>query len=265
VRWPIATFSCEAEVGRYQGIADFLASLLLPSPHATADFLAPDILNKCGGAVLALLGTPKEPETRAIFPEPACRTSRLIARDHLAEGPPFFDGPCRPCLLSHLGHRRCPHQLLSICIKVLSLLASWAPFSGPNFRSATTSSNRERIDETPYIFGCRFGGRYCHRIKLAREHSCSGARIRDQASIQDGFGQSSRQEVIIYASEWPSGFRLALHQHEEGHEFVYVIEGEQTFEIDGVGTKIVKAGEVIYTPPNTKHFGRNATDNSQKR
>ncbi len=47
------------------------------------------------------------------------------------------------------------------------------------------------------------------------------------------------QEVIIYASEWPSGFRLPLHQHEEGHEFVYVIEGEQTFEIDGVGTKIV--------------------------
>jgi quercetin dioxygenase-like cupin family protein len=50
------------------------------------------------------------------------------------------------------------------------------------------------------------------------------------------------QEVIISASEWPSGFRLPLHLHEEGHEFVYVIDGEQTFEIDGVGTKIVKAG-----------------------
>jgi quercetin dioxygenase-like cupin family protein len=72
------------------------------------------------------------------------------------------------------------------------------------------------------------------------------------------------QEVIIYASEWPPGFRLPLHQHEEGHEFVYVIEGEQTFEIDGVGTKIVKAGEVVYTPPNTTHFGRNATDKLSK-
>jgi quercetin dioxygenase-like cupin family protein len=72
------------------------------------------------------------------------------------------------------------------------------------------------------------------------------------------------QEVIIYASEWPSGFRLPLHEHEEGHEFVYVIEGEQTFEIDGVGTKVVKAGEVVYTPPNTKHFGRNATDKPSK-
>lgn len=72
------------------------------------------------------------------------------------------------------------------------------------------------------------------------------------------------QEVIIYSSEWPPGFRLPLHKHEEGHEFVYVIEGEQTFEIDGVGTKTVKAGEVVYTPPNTNHFGRNATDKISK-
>ena len=72
------------------------------------------------------------------------------------------------------------------------------------------------------------------------------------------------QEAIIYASEWPPGFRLPLHRHEEGHEFVYVVEGEQTFEIDGIGTKVVKAGEVVYTPPNTNHFGRNATDKTSK-
>jgi quercetin dioxygenase-like cupin family protein len=52
--------------------------------------------------------------------------------------------------------------------------------------------------------------------------------------------------------------------HEEGHEFVYVIEGEQTFEIDGVGTKVVKAGEVLHTPPTVPHFGRNATDKLSK-
>ena len=72
------------------------------------------------------------------------------------------------------------------------------------------------------------------------------------------------QEVIIYASEWPPGFRLPLHKHEGGHELVYVIEGKQTFEIDGVGTKIVKAGEVVYTPPDTAHFGRSATDRISK-
>jgi quercetin dioxygenase-like cupin family protein len=68
------------------------------------------------------------------------------------------------------------------------------------------------------------------------------------------------QEVLLFASTWQPGFRLPLHMHPEGHELTYVVEGEQTFEIDGVGTKIVKAGEVIYTPPNTPHFGRNATD-----
>jgi quercetin dioxygenase-like cupin family protein len=72
------------------------------------------------------------------------------------------------------------------------------------------------------------------------------------------------QEAIIYASDWPPGFRLPLHKHEQGHEFVYVVEGEQTFEIEGVGTKIVKAGEVVYTPPDTNHFGRNATDKTSK-
>ena len=72
------------------------------------------------------------------------------------------------------------------------------------------------------------------------------------------------QEAIIYSTEWPPGFRLPLHKHEEGHEFVYVVEGEQTFEIEGVGTKVVKAGEVVYTPPDTNHFGRNATDKISK-
>jgi quercetin dioxygenase-like cupin family protein len=72
------------------------------------------------------------------------------------------------------------------------------------------------------------------------------------------------QELLLYASTWQPGFRLPLHMHPEGHELTYVIEGEQTFEIEGVGTRIVKAGEAIYTPPNTPHFGRNATDKESK-
>jgi quercetin dioxygenase-like cupin family protein len=72
------------------------------------------------------------------------------------------------------------------------------------------------------------------------------------------------QEVLFFTSDWPPGYRLPLHKHENGHEFVFVIEGEQTFEIEGVGTRIVKAGEVLHTPPNTAHFGRNATDKVSK-
>jgi len=72
------------------------------------------------------------------------------------------------------------------------------------------------------------------------------------------------QELLLYASTWQPGFRLPLHMHPEGHELTYVVEGEQTFEVDGVGTKVVKAGEAIYTPPNTPHFGRNATYKESK-
>jgi quercetin dioxygenase-like cupin family protein len=82
--------------------------------------------------------------------------------------------------------------------------------------------------------------------------------------IQTDLNNLPGQEVLLFTSTWQPGFRLPLHMHPEGHEFTFVIEGEQTFEVEGVGTKIVKAGEVIYTPPNTPHFGRNATDKPSK-
>ena len=72
------------------------------------------------------------------------------------------------------------------------------------------------------------------------------------------------QEMLIFSSTWQPGFRLPLHMHPNGHEVTYVVEGEQTFYIEGVGTKVVKAGEAIYTPPNTPHYGSNLTDKPSK-
>ena len=72
------------------------------------------------------------------------------------------------------------------------------------------------------------------------------------------------QEMLVFKSTWKPGFRLPLHIHPNGHEITYVIEGEQTFYIEGVGTKVVKAGEAIYTPPNTPHYGSNLTDKPSK-
>jgi len=72
------------------------------------------------------------------------------------------------------------------------------------------------------------------------------------------------QEMLIFKSTWQPGFRLPLHLHPNGHEVTYVVEGEQTFYIEGVGTKVVKAGEAIYTPPNTPHFGSNLTGKPSK-
>jgi quercetin dioxygenase-like cupin family protein len=81
-----------------------------------------------------------------------------------------------------------------------------------------------------------------------------------QADLQNLLGQ----EVLVFTSDWYPGFRLPQHRHPGGHEFVYVVEGEQTFEVEGVGTKVVKAGQVIHTPPDVVHFGRNATDKLSK-
>jgi quercetin dioxygenase-like cupin family protein len=72
------------------------------------------------------------------------------------------------------------------------------------------------------------------------------------------------QEVLIFTSDWAPGNRLPLHMHPNGDEFVYVVEGEQTFEIDGVGQKVVKAGEVLHTQPNVPHYGQNATEKLSK-
>jgi quercetin dioxygenase-like cupin family protein len=72
------------------------------------------------------------------------------------------------------------------------------------------------------------------------------------------------QEALVFTTNWAPGNRLPLHMHPGGHEFTFVLQGEQTFEIQGVGQKTVKAGEVLYTPPNVPHYGRNATDSPSK-
>jgi len=82
--------------------------------------------------------------------------------------------------------------------------------------------------------------------------------------LQKDLNNLPGQEVLVFTSTWDPGFRLPLHMHPNGHEITYVVEGEQTFWIEGIGTRLVKAGEAIYTPPNTPHFGRNATDKVAK-
>jgi quercetin dioxygenase-like cupin family protein len=102
-------------------------------------------------------------------------------------------------------------------------------------------------------------GAGCSEILHAQAPALSTRQI-----FQTDLNNLPGQELLLYASTWQPGFRLPLHMHPEGHELTYVVEGEQTFEIDGVGTKVVKAGETIYTPPNTPHFGRNATNKESK-
>jgi quercetin dioxygenase-like cupin family protein len=81
-----------------------------------------------------------------------------------------------------------------------------------------------------------------------------------RTDLQDSPGQ----QVLIFSSDWPPGSKLPLHIHPDGHEFVYVVEGEQTFHLAGGELKTVRDGEVLYTPPNTAHFGENAGHKSSR-
>jgi quercetin dioxygenase-like cupin family protein len=68
------------------------------------------------------------------------------------------------------------------------------------------------------------------------------------------------QETLFFTTDWAPGQTLRCHIHPEGHEFAYLIEGELTFKIKGVGEKVVKAGEINHVLPDTPHYGRNASD-----
>jgi quercetin dioxygenase-like cupin family protein len=94
--------------------------------------------------------------------------------------------------------------------------------------------------------------------------NAQGAQYETTQILKTNLANLPGQEMLIFESTWQPGFRLPLHVHPNGHEVTYVIEGEQTFYIEGVGTKVVKAGEAIYTPPNTPHYGSNLTDKPSK-
>jgi hypothetical protein len=52
-------------------------------------------------------------------------------------------------------------------------------------------------------------------------------RLCNEADFQNGLAERPGLEVLIFTSDWQPGFRLPLHIHPDGHEFVYVMEGER--------------------------------------
>ena len=109
-----------------------------------------------------------------------------------------------------------------------------------------------------------FGGGILIGVGTSELIHAQAAKLASKQIFQTDLSNLPGQELLLFASTWQPGFALPLHMHPQGHELTYVVEGEQTFEIEGVGTRIVKAGEAIYTPPDTPHFGRNTTDRESR-
>jgi quercetin dioxygenase-like cupin family protein len=61
------------------------------------------------------------------------------------------------------------------------------------------------------------------------------------------------QEVIMQSVTLAPGGGIPWHQHPDGQEISYVLEGTGKLEIEGEGMREVKAGEGFYIPPGVVH------------
>jgi len=59
----------------------------------------------------------------------------------------------------------------------------------------------------------------------------------------------------VITADWNSDFRVPSHFHRHHSETFYVLGGEVEWTVEGV-TKVLKAGDAVYIPPNTVHSVR---------
>ena len=66
-------------------------------------------------------------------------------------------------------------------------------------------------------------------------------------------------EGIVFIGEIPLGAVTGKHHH-PGHEFLYVLEGSGTWEVDGQPPLSMKAGDSFYQPPDQAHNVKNGSE-----
>jgi quercetin dioxygenase-like cupin family protein len=81
--------------------------------------------------------------------------------------------------------------------------------------------------------------------------------VQAQQLLQKELAGEPGKEVNAQLYTFPPGASVPWHIHPDAHEFDYGIEGTLTLEIEGEGTKELKAGEAVYVPPNVVHRGMN--------
>jgi quercetin dioxygenase-like cupin family protein len=66
-------------------------------------------------------------------------------------------------------------------------------------------------------------------------------------------------EGIVFIGEIAPGAFTGKHYH-PGHEFLYVLEGSGTWEVDGQPPLSMKAGDSFYQPPDQAHNVKNDSE-----
>ncbi|HVW88857.1 MAG TPA: cupin domain-containing protein [Gaiellaceae bacterium] len=72
----------------------------------------------------------------------------------------------------------------------------------------------------------------------------------------------TRRTMMAMALEFEPGARLAEYGRHQGEEFVHVLEGTLTLEIEGATPRTLEAGDSAYYSAERPHLFRNASDDS---
>jgi quercetin dioxygenase-like cupin family protein len=79
-------------------------------------------------------------------------------------------------------------------------------------------------------------------------------------------GQDQKvQETVVNVLEMAPGVGAPWHMHPGAQEIIFVLDGDLTVEVEGQGTKAVKAGEVALIPAEIPHLARNDSANALAR
>jgi quercetin dioxygenase-like cupin family protein len=79
-------------------------------------------------------------------------------------------------------------------------------------------------------------------------------------------GQDQKvQETVVNILEMAPGAGAPWHMHPGAQEIIFVLEGDLAVEVEGQGTKAVKAGEIILIPAEIPHLAKNDSANAMAR
>jgi quercetin dioxygenase-like cupin family protein len=79
-------------------------------------------------------------------------------------------------------------------------------------------------------------------------------------------GQDQKvQETVVNVLEMAPGVGAPWHMHPGAQEIIFVLDGALAVEVEGQGTKAIKAGEIILIPPEIPHLARNDSANAMAR
>jgi quercetin dioxygenase-like cupin family protein len=63
------------------------------------------------------------------------------------------------------------------------------------------------------------------------------------------------EEAVVQVYEFEPGAALPWHIHPDAHEIAYILDGALTLEIDGQGSRVLRAGDASHVGPNVVHRG----------